>query len=173
MAVRDLIILPDPLLKTVSAPILKVDDSVRALADDMFDTMYNAPGIGLAAIQIGVQKRMIVVDVAHEDEPREPICLINPQIVWSSPEISEFEEGCLSIPDTYDKVVRPSEITVQYLDRDGAECERQCSGMLATCIQHEIDHLNGVVFIDHLSRLKRDRVIKKFSKARKLNKALA
>ena len=173
MAVRDLVILPDPLLKAVSEPVAVVDAAVRSVADDMFDTMYHAPGIGLAAVQIGIMQRLIVVDVAREGDPREPLCLINPQIVWASQELAEYEEGCLSIPDTYAMVTRPAEVKVQYLDRDGASCERHVDGLLATCIQHEIDHLNGVLFIDHLSRLKRDRIIKKFAKAKKRGKAIA
>jgi len=169
MALRDIIILPDNILKQQSKSFDVVDADARQLADDMLDTMYDAPGIGLAAVQVGLLRRMIVVDVAHEEEPREPICLINPKIVWSSEETAEYEEGCLSIPDTYDMITRPAEIKVQYLDRDGAECERHCGGLLSTCIQHEIDHLDGVLFIDHLSRLKRDRVIRKFVKAAKQN----
>ena len=173
MALRDIIILPDNILKRSSEGFANVDAEVRDLASDMFDTMYDAPGIGLAAVQIGLLKRMIVVDVAREEQPREPLCLINPKIVWSSPEVSEYEEGCLSIPEVYDLVERPSEIKVQYLDQQGAECERHCEGLLSTCVQHEIDHLNGVLFIDHLSRLKRDRVIKKFVKAAKQNEVNA
>ncbi len=169
MALRDIVILPDNILKQHSDSFALVDAAVRDLADDMLNTMYHAPGIGLAAVQIGVLRRMIVVDVAREEEPREPLCLINPKIIWSSEETSEHEEGCLSIPDTYDLVTRPAEIKVQYLDRDGAECERHCNGLLSTCVQHEIDHLDGVLFIDYLSRLKRQRVIKKFVKAAKQN----
>ncbi len=167
MSLRDIVILPDNILKQTSAPFEKIDADVRALADDMFDTMYHAPGIGLAAVQIGLLQRMLVVDVAKEDEPREPICMINPKIVWSSEELSEYEEGCLSIPETYDLVTRPAEIKVTYQDREGANCERHCEGLLATCVQHEIDHLDGILFIDHISRLKRDRIIKKFVKAAK------
>lgn len=167
MALRDIIILPDNILKQQSESFSVVDASVRQLADDMFDTMYHAPGIGLAAVQVGLLKRMIVVDVAREDDEPEPLCLINPKIVWSSEETSEYEEGCLSIPETFDLVTRPSQVKVQFLDREGAECERHCDGLLSTCVQHEIDHLNGVLFIDYLTRLKRDRVIKKFVKAAK------
>lgn len=167
MALRDIIILPDSILKKKSKSFDVVDASVRSLADDMLETMYDAPGIGLAAVQIGLLKRMIVIDVAREEESRDPVCLINPKIVWLSEETAEYEEGCLSIPDIYDMVTRPAEVKVQYLDRDGAECERHCEGLLSTCIQHEIDHLDGVLFIDHLSRLKRDRVIRKFVKAAK------
>ena len=167
MALRDIVILPDNILKQQSRDFAVVDADVRDLADDMFDTMYDAPGIGLAAVQIGLLKRMVVIDVSPQDEPRNPVCMINPKIIWSSPEMSEYEEGCLSIPEVYDVVTRPAEVKVQYLDRQGAECERHCDGLLSTCVQHEIDHLNGVLFIDHLTRLKRDRVIKKFVKAAK------
>lgn len=173
MAKREIIILPDRMLKQVSSPIKTIDTGVRDLADDMLETMYAAPGIGLAAVQVGILERMLVMDVAREDEEPDPICMINPEIVWSSEELSEHEEGCLSIPETYDAVVRPAEVKVQYLDREGAECERDCSGLLATCVQHEIDHLNGVLFIDHLSRLKRDRIVKKFVKAAKAKEATA
>ncbi len=169
MALRDIIILPDNILKQHSKRFDVVDAAARQLADDMLDTMYDAPGIGLAAVQIGLLKQMIVVDVSREEGPREPFCLINPKIIWSSEETAEYEEGCLSIPDTYELVTRPAEIKVQYLDRDGAECERHCDGLLSTCVQHEIDHLDGVLFIDYLSRLKRERVIKKFIKAAKQN----
>jgi peptide deformylase len=167
MALRNIVILPDNILKQQSAPFKTVDAETRQLADDMLDTMYHAPGIGLAAVQIGLLQQMIVVDVAREDDPKDPICMINPKVIWSSKEMSEYEEGCLSIPDTYDLVTRPAEVKVQYLDREGAECERHCDGLLSTCIQHEIDHLNGILFIDYLSRLKRERIIKKFVKAAK------
>lgn len=167
MSLRDIVILPDNILKETSMPFKTIDADVRALADDMFDTMYHAPGIGLAAVQIGLLKRMLVVDVAKEDEAREPICMINPKVVWESQDMAEYEEGCLSIPETYDLVVRPAEVKVTYQDAQGAQCERHCDGLLSTCVQHEIDHLNGVLFIDHISRLKRDRIIKKFVKAAK------
>ena len=168
MALREIVVLPDPVLKTVSTPVEVVTDDIRKLLDDMMDTMYDAPGIGLAAVQIGIAKRLVVVDaVKDEDAPRDPMFLVNPQIIWSSEETAEYEEGCLSIPEVYDNVTRPAEVKVRYLDRDGSECERHCDGLLATCVQHEIDHLNGVLFIDYLSRLKRDRVVKKFAKAAK------
>lgn len=169
MALRDIVILPDNILKQKSLRFNTVDAAVRDLADDMLETMYDAPGIGLAAVQVGLLKRMIVVDVAREEEASEPICLINPKIVWSSEDVSEYEEGCLSIPETFELVTRPAEVKVQYLDRDGAECERHCEGLLSTCVQHEIDHLDGILFIDYLTRLKRQRVIKKFVKAAKQN----
>ncbi len=172
MALRDIIILPDNILKKTSEPVKLVDAEIRTLADDMLETMYDAPGIGLAAVQVGVLKRMIVVDISKDDEPKDPICLINPEIIWSSEDLFEYEEGCLSIPEIYDMVSRPAEIKVKYIDREGAECERHVEGILSTCIQHEIDHLNGIVFIDHVSRLKRDRVIKKFVKAAKQKQGL-
>lgn len=170
MAVRDIVKLPDPILKTVSAPVPAVTDEVRALVADMFDTMYAAPGIGLAAVQIGLRKRIVVTDVAKDDEPKAPMCFINPEIVWRSEDTTEYEEGCLSIPEIYDKVVRPAEVQVRYMDLEGEEQAIHCTGLLATCIQHEIDHVNGVLFIDHLGRLKRDRIVKKFIKAAKLDK---
>lgn len=168
MAKRDIIKLPDPLLKTVSKPIDAVDGEVLALLDDMLETMYSAPGIGLAAIQVGEQKRLITIDLSRDEGPKQPHIFINPEIVWRSEEVAEYEEGCLSIPEVYENVERPAECKVRYLDRDGAECELHCDGLLATCVQHEVDHLNGILFIDHISRLKRDRVIKKFTKAKKL-----
>ena len=167
MSIRPILILPDPRLKLVSAPIAEVTDEVRALAASMFDTMYDAPGIGLAAIQIGEPVRLVVIDTARKDEPRQPLTLINPEIVWSSPERSVYEEGCLSIPEFYEEVERPSMVTVRFLDAQGAECEMTADGVLATCLQHEIDHLDGVLFIDHISKLKRDRVTRKFKKEAK------
>ena len=139
----------------------------RALIDDMFATMYDAPGIGLAAIQVGVPQRVVTIDVAKAEEPKTPIALINPEIVWSSPELSVYEEGCLSIPEYYEEVERPAKVRVRFTDREGAACEIEADGLLATCLQHEIDHLHGKLFIDHISKLKRDRVVKKFAKAAK------
>lgn len=168
MAIRPIITLPDPRLRLVCPPVAAVDDSIRALMDDMLETMYAAPGIGLAAIQIAVRKRVLVLDVAKrrdESASAEPICLANPEILWASEELSSYEEGCLSIPDYYEEVVRPARVRVGYLDREGRRQEIDADGILATCLQHEIDHLNGVLFIDHLSRLKRARVLKKFNKA--------
>ncbi|MBB3315250.1 MULTISPECIES: peptide deformylase [Rhizobium] len=172
MTIKPLIILPDPLLRQVSKPIERVDADFQRLADDMLETMYDAPGIGLAAIQIGVPRRMLVIDVSREGEEKQPLVFVNPEIVASSDERSVYEEGCLSIPDYYAEVERPATVTVNYLDRDGKEQTVQADGLLATCLQHEIDHLNGVLFIDHISRLKRDMVIKKFTKAAKSAKAL-
>ena len=168
MALRPILILPDPKLREVAEHVPEIDDSIRALADDMLETMYKAPGIGLAAPQIGVLKRIVVVDVAkrqNEDATPEPLVLVNPTIIWESEERSTYEEGCLSIPEFYEEVERPAVIRVEFLDRDGAFKEIEADGVLATCIQHEIDHLNGVLFIDHISRLKRARVMRKFEKA--------
>lgn len=171
MAKRPIIKLPDPLLKSVSTPVETVDEEILALLDDMLDTMYDAPGIGLAAIQIGVQKRLVTIDLSRDETPKQPHFFINPEIIWQSEEIGTYEEGCLSIPEVFEPVDRPAECKVRFLDRDGEERELHCDGLLATCIQHEVDHLNGVLFIDHISRLKRDRVIKKFTKAKKLEEA--
>ncbi|MBP2235821.1 peptide deformylase [Sinorhizobium kostiense] len=168
MTIKPLIILPDPVLRQVSTPVEAIDDDVRRLADDMLETMYDAPGIGLAAIQIGVPKRLLVLDVTKESEERRPLVFINPEIVRSSDERSVYEEGCLSIPDYYAEVERPAAITVEYLDREGKKQAVEADGLLATCLQHEIDHLNGVLFIDHISKLKRDMVIRKFTKAAKM-----
>jgi peptide deformylase len=164
MAIRDILVLPDRQLRVVSKPVEAVDDGVRALVGDMFETMYDAPGIGLAAIQVGQPLRVVTMDLAKKDDEKEPQVFINPLIVWSSEEKSVHEEGCLSIPEYYEEVERPAQVRVRYLDLDGREQEVHAEGLLATCIQHEIDHLNGVLFIDHLSKLKRDRVIKKYTK---------
>jgi len=171
MTIKPLIILPDPVLRQLSKPIERVDTDLQRLADDMLDTMYDAPGIGLAAVQIGVPRRMLVIDVSREGEEKQPQVFINPEIVKSSDERSVYEEGCLSIPDYYAEVERPATVSVRYLDRNGKEQTVEVDGLLATCLQHEIDHLNGVLFIDHISRLKREMVIKKFTKAAK-SKAL-
>jgi peptide deformylase len=140
---------------------------VLALADDMLETMYDAPGIGLAAIQIGVPRRIVVMDLARKDEPKDPMVFVNPEIVSVSEEKSVYEEGCLSIPEYYEEVERPARVTFRYLDRSGKSVEREVGDLFATCIQHEIDHLDGKLFIDHLSKLKRDRVMKKFQKQAK------
>lgn len=167
MALREIIVIPDPRLKLVSEPVAAVDSQVRRLADDMLETMYDAPGIGLAAIQIAEPKRIVTIDLARKEEPKKPVVLINPEIVWRSDEVSVYEEGCLSIPEYYEEVERPAKCRVRYLDLDGKAQELDCEGLMATCVQHEVDHLNGVLFIDYLSRLKRERVIKKFTKAAK------
>jgi peptide deformylase len=168
MTIKPLIILPDPILRQVSTPIETVDSEVKKLADDMLETMYDAPGIGLAAIQIGVARRMLVLDVAKDGEDKQPLVFINPEIVASSDARSVYEEGCLSIPDYYAEVERPATITVRHLDRDGKERVAEADGLLATCLQHEIDHLNGVLFIDYISKLKREMVIRRFAKAAKM-----
>ncbi|MGQ3210342.1 MAG: peptide deformylase [Shinella sp.] len=168
MTIKPLIILPDPILREVSKPIETMDSEVKKLADDMLETMYDAPGIGLAAIQIGVARRMLVLDVSKDGEDKTPLVFINPEVVSASDARSVYEEGCLSIPDYYAEVERPAMITVKYLDRDGKEQLTQADGLLATCLQHEIDHLNGVLFIDHISKLKREMVIRKFTKAAKM-----
>ena len=168
MALRPILTLPDPKLRQHAAPIEAVNASVRALVDDMFETMYDAPGIGLAAVQIGVMQRLVVIDTAKEDAPRTPLVLVNPEIVWSSEEMSSYEEGCLSIPDYYEEVKRPERVRVTFLDRDGEAQTLEAEGILATVIQHEVDHLNGVLFVDHISKLKRDRVVRKFQKAARI-----
>ena len=167
MAVRDIIILPDKRLRLVSEPVKAIDREVKALVADLFETMYDAPGIGLAAIQIGVPRRVVTMDLSKKEEAQEPRVFINPEILWRSDEKAKYEEGCLSIPEFYEEVERPTQVRVKYLDLEGREQELAASGLLATCLQHEIDHLNGVLFIDHISRLKRERVVKKFSKAAK------
>ena len=167
MTIKPLIILPDPILRQVSDPVERIDDALRAFADDMLETMYDAPGIGLAAIQVGVPRRMLVIDLAKEDEPKNPLVFVNPQILATSDEPSLYEEGCLSIPEYYAEVERPASLTVRYQDLDGKTQELEADGLLATCLQHEIDHLNGILFIDHISKLKRDMVIRKFTKAAK------
>jgi peptide deformylase len=170
MSLHDIITLPDPLLRQTSKPVKGVDKATRKLFDDMLETMYDAPGIGLAAVQIGVPQRLVVIDLSKEDEERKPLFMANPEIISASEVVSDYEEGCLSIPDFYEMVTRPSEVKVRYLDRQGEGQELLATGVLATCIQHEIDHLNGVLFIDYISKLKRDRVVKKFVKAQKLGK---
>jgi peptide deformylase len=167
MALRDILVLPDKRLRMTSEPVKAVDKEVRALIEDMFETMYAAPGIGLAAIQIGVPKRVVTMDLAKKDDPAQPQVFINPEIVWSSDDKASYEEGCLSIPDYYEEIERPKSVKVKFLDRDGKPQEIEADGLLATCLQHEIDHLNGVLFIDHISKLKRDMVLKKFKKAAK------
>jgi peptide deformylase len=167
MARRDILILPDKRLRQVSDPVKKIDAGVRKLVEDMFETMYDAPGIGLAAIQVGTPKRVITMDLAKKEEPKNPQVFINPEILWTSEEKAIYEEGCLSIPEYYGDVERPAQVKVKYLDLEGKPREIEANGLLATCLQHEIDHLNGILFIDHLSKLKRDRVLKKFTKAAK------
>ena len=154
-------------LKQKSQPVAAVDDALRALMDDMLETMYAAPGIGLAAIQVGEPKRVIVMDLARGEEPKAPRYFVNPEIVWVSEETTPYEEGCLSVPEIYDEVERPAKVKVRYLDYHGEPVEEEADELFAVCIQHEIDHLNGVLFIDHLSRLKRERAVSKVKKAAK------
>jgi len=167
MAILPILTAPDPRLKTVSEPVSEVDDELRALMDDMLETMYDAPGIGLAAIQVGVPKRVIVMDLAREDEDPRPLYFVNPEITWVGDETAPYEEGCLSVPDFYEDVERPVEARVEYLDYHGKPQVLEASGLVATCIQHEMDHLEGVLFIDHLSRLKRSVILRKLTKAKK------
>jgi peptide deformylase len=165
MALRPIICMPDPRLRLVSKPVESVDDAVRALMDDMLETMYDAPGIGLAAIQIAEPVRVVVIDLAKKDDPPAPMFFVNPEILWASEDKVPHEEGCLSIPEYFEEIERPARVKVRYLDRQGVQQEIEAEGLLATCLQHEIDHLNGVLFVDYLSRLKRERVLKKFQKA--------
>ena len=168
MTVRAILTAPDPRLQAVSTDVEQVTDEVRALIADMADSMYAADGIGLAAIQIGVAKRVLVIDLDQRDGKRNPRAFINPKITWASEETAVFEEGCLSVPEIWDDVERPARIRAEYLDENGEKQLLEADGMLATCLQHEMDHLNGVLFIDHLSRLKRSMAIRKLTKAKKL-----
>ena len=167
MALREILTVPHPVLKQVSKPVAVVDDALRALMDDMLETMYAAPGIGLAAIQIGEPIRVIVMDLARQDEPPQPRFFVNPEILWKSEETAPYEEGCLSVPEIYDEVERPSHVKLRYLNYQGEQIEEDAEGLYAVCIQHEMDHLDGVLFIDHLSRLKREQAIKKVKKQAK------
>ncbi len=182
MTIRDIIHVPDPRLKTISKPVKQVDDTHRALMDDMLETMYAAHGIGLAAIQIGVPERIIVMDLSPADDAdkearydmsqsqdTEPRYFVNPEIIWVSEAMNNYQEGCLSVPGFYDDVERPAQCRVRFLDYHGTLQEIECDGLLATCLQHEMDHLNGIVFLDHLSRLKRERIVKKLKKQSMVN----
>lgn len=168
MALREIISLPDKRLRLVSEPVEKITPEVRALADDMFESMYDAPGIGLAAIQVAVPLRLITMDLSKTEGEKAPRVFINPEILSASEELAVYEEGCLSIPDYYEEVQRPARVRFRYMDLDGKIHEEDADSLFATCIQHEIDHLNGVLFVDYLSKLKRDRVLKKFAKAARL-----
>jgi peptide deformylase len=164
MAIREILVVPNPVLKQVSEAVRVVDDELRALMDDMLETMYAAPGIGLAAILIGVAKRVIVMDLARDGEEAQPRYFVNPEILWASEETAPYEEGCLSVPEIYDEVERPLQVKLKYLNYQGEEIVENAEGLFAVCIQHEMDHLDGVLFIDHLSRLKREQAIKKVKK---------
>ncbi|MDC1151401.1 peptide deformylase [Pelagibacteraceae bacterium] len=167
MTQRKIIIEPDTILRKKSDPLEKVDNELRKLMDDMLETMYAAPGIGLAAVQIGILKRMVVIDISKEKEKKNPIFLINPEIVYKSKKTSIYEEGCLSLPGYFAEIERPAECQIEYLDYNGKKKEMKVDGLLATCIQHEVDHLNGVLFIDYLSKLKKDMIVKKLIKHKK------
>ncbi|MGO4573157.1 peptide deformylase [Microvirga sp. 2TAF3] len=167
MTIRPLVILPDPKLRLVSEPVKEITDEIRKLADDMLETMYDAPGVGLAAIQIGVPLRVVTMDVSKSESEHQPLVLINPEVTWASEEKRVYEEGCLSIPEYYEEVERPDRVRFRYMNLNGEIVEQDAEALMATCVQHEIDHLNGVLFIDHLSKLKRDRVMTKFKKAAK------
>jgi len=174
MAVLPILEAPDPRLRTISTPVETIDDELQQLIDDMFDTMYDAPGIGLAAIQVGVPKRVLVIDLQEPESEEEdakpvrnPMVFINPQIMDGSDQLSVYNEGCLSVPDQYAEVERPATIRASWMDREGRIHEQQLEGLLATCLQHEMDHLEGILFIDHLSRLKRDMLLKKLQKSRR------
>ena len=167
MTVRRIITVPDPILRKKSESVNDIDKDIKKLMNDMLETMYDAPGIGLAAIQIGIPKRIVVMDVSKEPNKKEPIYFVNPQITWKSDSKASYEEGCLSIPNQFAKIERPEKCNVKYLDYHGAEKEIKAEGLLATCIQHEVDHLNGILFIDYLSKLKKNIIIKKVSKNKK------
>lgn len=174
MAIREILTVPDPRLKEVSKPVEGgVTDDIRALMDDMLETMYAAPGIGLAAIQIGVPLRVIVMDLSGEDQEPQPRYFVNPEILPLTEDTAPYEEGCLSVPDVFEEVERPTECRIRYLDYDGNRVEEVATGLFAVCIQHEMDHLEGTLFIDHLSRLKRQRAIDRVKKARRLKPAVA
>ena len=171
MSKRKIVIEPDPILRKKSKTLEKVDDELRKLLDDMLETMYSAPGIGLAAVQVGILKRLIVIDVSKEKDKKSPLFLINPKIITKSKTTSIYEEGCLSLPGYFAEIERPAECNVEYIDYNGKKKEIKASGLLSTCIQHEVDHPNGVLFIDYLSKLKRDMIVKKLVKHKKeLNK---
>jgi peptide deformylase len=167
MARLPIVIAPNPALKAKAKPVQKVDDDMRRLLDDMLETMYAAPGIGLSGNQIGVLQRLVVLDVARSDEKARPMKLINPEVVWRSDELATYNEGCLSLPDQYADVSRPARITFRFVDETGKRQEMSADGLLATCVQHEIDHLDGVLFVDHLSALKRNMILRKLAKAQK------
>ena len=167
MAIRKILTIPDPVLRQKSLAVKKIDKDIKNLMDDMIKTMYDAPGIGLAAIQIGVPKRVVVMDLSKDSDKKEPMYFINPEITWKSNVNSTYEEGCLSIPNQFAKIERPDKCHVKYLDYNGEEKEIKAEGLLSTCIQHEVDHLNGILFIDYLSKLKKDIIVKKVSKDKK------
>ena len=173
MSIRKVVIEPDPILRKKSDSLYQVNNDIRKLLDDMLKTMYAAPGIGLAAVQIGILKRIIVIDISKKEEKKNPIFLINPKIIFQSKETSTYEEGCLSLPGHFAEIERPAKCKIEYIDYNGKKAELEAEGLLSTCIQHEIDHLNGILFIDYLSKLKKDMIIKKLKKQKKeLDKAI-
>jgi peptide deformylase len=167
MAILPIITAPDPRLKVKSTPVATVDDEMRRLLDDMLETMYAAPGVGLAAIQVGVAKRALVIDVSRDDEPKQPLFLVNPEIVWASEDDAVFEEGCLSLPEQFAEVQRPASIRVRHLDRNGNRRELEASGLLSVCLQHEMNHLDGILFVDHISALKRNMILRRLLKQKR------
>ena len=167
MAKKKILTIPDPILRKISEPVENVNQGIKNLLDDMLETMYEAPGIGLAAVQIGILKRVIVIDLSKDVKKKEPIFIINPEIVSQSKSLVSYEEGCLSIPNQFAEVKRPNKCKINYLDYNGKKKDITTDGLLATCIQHEIDHLNGILFIDHLSKLKKDLILKKTKKQKK------
>lgn len=171
MTIRPILTAPDPRLKAVSAPVAAVDGEVRRLVADMIETMYAADGIGLAAIQVGVAKRVLVMDLAQREGKKEPRVFINPVIAWASEEMAAMQEGCLSVPDIWEDVERPARIRAEYLDGDGKRQTLEADGLLAACLQHEIDHLEGILFLDHLSKLKRSIALRKLAKVKRLKDA--
>tara|TARA_Y100001970_G_scaffold59935_1_gene76343 strand:+ start:24 stop:548 length:525 start_codon:yes stop_codon:yes gene_type:complete len=172
MTMRKILIEPDPILRKKCSPLEKVDDQTRKLMKDMLETMYKAPGIGLAAIQIGILKRIIVIDISKDEEKKNPLFLINPEITFRSKNTSVYEEGCLSLPGQFAEIERPAECHLKYLDFDGKIKELKAEGLLSTCIQHEVDHLNGILFIDYLSKLKKNMIIKKLLKQKKTSQRI-
>ena len=164
MAKKEIITIPNPLLRKISEPVTSVNNEEKKLMDDMLETMYAAPGIGLAAVQVGVLKRIIVIDLSKDGEKKAPLFIVNPQITFKSDDLISYEEGCLSIPNQFAEIKRPSSCKVNFLDYNGKKKEISADGLLATCIQHEVDHLNGILFIDHLSKLKKDLILKKTKK---------
>lgn len=171
MSLLNILVAPHPLLKQQAKPVGMVDDRIRRLLDDMLETMYDANGIGLAAPQVGVLENLVVIDIHEKDEPPKPMKLVNPEVIWESPEQSVYEEGCLSVPEQYADVTRPMAVKVRYLDENGAEQVMEADGLLATCLQHEIDHLKGTLFVDYLSSLKRNMILRKVQKQQKVKAA--
>ena len=168
MAILPILEVPDNKLRRISKPVEAVTDELRQLMDDMLDTMYAAPGVGLAAVQVDVPVRILVIDCADDDEKPNPLCFVNPVVTWTSEELNEYKEGCLSVPEQYSLVIRPAECRIEYLDYDGNAQKQELDGMLATVFQHEMDHLEGILFIDHISKIKKTMIIKKLTKAKKL-----